>query len=332
MSFIMPQEFKFTKHIYNLSPAICAVVVMATILWLDPYLGFDTLDLNKLNLPAFPAISTVMTKQMASRIGWGTSLFIYYLAVVTIMSTSIITILNSLRKSSTLIKCAVLLFTSIASIVACTLFNFERITVDIITDLMNKYLDESINLLIWADICGTTSIIFVLAAACTILCSEREYDESETLHSSEQGKNLMRLLYVASFFLVAGTFEIKMCLDYLLTYVVPEDNYDKMKLLVGNLDQDTFNRMSASYKVLKEVADTTRAMTGCIYTALLAAMYLPASMIIESRISGQDKTASSGADAIAMPPAFTRMLNLVAGIAPIVMGTSLDFLGKIKLG
>src|SRR6266568_8728620 len=109
MSFIMPQEFKFTKHIYNLSPAICAVVVMATILWLDPYLGFDTLDLNKLNLPAFPAISTVMTKQMASRIGWGTSLFIYYLAVVTIMSTSIITILNSLRKSSTLIKCAVLL-------------------------------------------------------------------------------------------------------------------------------------------------------------------------------------------------------------------------------
>ncbi len=152
------------------------------------------------------------------------------------------------------------------------------------------------------------------------------------MHTTEQGKDLMRLLYVASIFLVAGTFEIKMCMDYLTTFILPESSFDKMKLLANSLDKEKFEQLSLSYKFLKEVADTTRIMSGSVYTALLAAMYIPAGLIIDGRLKKLGQSIDAGGNNAFMSPSITRMVNLVAGLAPFVVGTSLDVLGKINLG
>jgi hypothetical protein len=104
-----------------------------------------------------------------------------------------------------------------------------------------------------------------------------------------------------------------------------------MRLLITNLSQNDFNEMSISYKIIEEVTDKTKTMSGCIYTALLAAMYLPAGLLTETRLKALDST-GNGKDDPVSPLAITRIINLAAGIAPFAFGTSLDILEKIKIG
>jgi len=317
--------------LYNLSPAICAAIVIATAIWLKTYLDIGDVDLTDLKINPIPDSGVLRSKQLAAQIAWTTSLFAYFLAFIVIMHTSISIMLHSLHKKEPLKNVIIFCFVIILSIIACFTFKFERVSIGLVIDMMNEYLDYNINLLILADRCGTIAIVFVIAAASLILSSKRELKESQTFHKSEQGKDLMRLLYVASLFLVAGIFEIKMCMDYLIIHILPDDNYDRMKLLINNLDKQNFEQLSLSYKFLKEVADSTRTMSGAVYTALLAAMYLPAGLIIDARLKQLGKDSVEGGTDSPMPPAVTRILNLVAGLAPFVMGTSLDILGKIKL-
>ncbi|WP_054695538.1 hypothetical protein [Geotalea toluenoxydans] len=271
----------------NLSPLIGAVVVIAIARSLIACMDIDAIKLTDLSIPPLVKTTALKTRELPARIAWTTSLFVYFLAFVALMYTNISIMLRSMETRRPWEKVLVLLSVSVLSFLYYLSFNYSKTSGALIIGMAVKYLYDSLQVLIIMDYCSSVSTTFAFAAASLVLFAPRELKESQTVHSTRQGKDLMLLLYVASIALVAGTLEGKMCTDYMLTQILPEENFEKMTLLMPGLEKQTFQQLSLMHNLLKEVSDASRILGGAIYTALLAVMYVPAGLIVDGRLKRQ---------------------------------------------
>lgn len=286
-------------------------------------------------------------KLMSPRIRWGTSLFVFFLAFIALSATSILVIWRSLDAWQRPLRFCAVAGLLLVALLVCGLIKLQYTSIPLIIKLIESNLNDCTDVIIYATWSGVTSVILTVGAACFILFSPRQRDEDRIGHMIRQTMELRILLYIASLMLVAGIFEIKTLFSYLTTMVLPEDTSDKLNiLLTAAVEAEMFKQVSGQVAIIREVADATKTAAGCVFTALLAGMYLPAALVLDKRMTAVSERLARAAAAaqglavaapsppqpppkVVIPQVLTQMMNLVAALAPLVLGTSLDLLGKL---
>ncbi len=335
---------KAKEIIYSLSPLLCVATILLVFATIIYALKLHTTEWQGFTINFQYDQKLLAAKLLTPRIRWGTSLFVFYLAFITLIVTSIAVIWRSLDACERIERVGVIVGLGILSYITCSLIQLENTSIQIIVNLMENYLKDCSKVILYASWSGAISVVFVVGAACFILFSPRQKDEDRIGHMIRQTTELRILLYISSLMLVAGIFEIKTLFSYLTVLVLPEDSPEKLNLLLVNATEDKlFKQLSGQAALLKDVADATKTAAGCVFTSLLAGMYLPAALVLDRRMTAVGERLANAATTaqgqvpvmlqppakVIIPPALTQMMNLVAALAPLVLGTSLDMLGKI---
>jgi len=235
----------------------------------------------------------------------------------------------------------------LVSLLVCGLIKLQYTSIPLIIQLIESNLKDCTDVIIYATWSGVTSVILTVGAACFILFSPKQRDEDRIGHMVRQTTELRILLYIASLMLVAGIFEIKTLFSFLTTMVLPEDSLDKLNILLSAAaEEKLFKQLSGQAAIIRDVADATKTAAGCVFTSLLVGMYLPAALVLDRRMTEVSerlaKTAAAAQGVVVAPPVLpqpppkvvipqvlAQMMNLVAALAPLALGTSLDLLGKL---
>jgi len=235
----------------------------------------------------------------------------------------------------------------LASLLFCGLIKLQYTSVPLIIKLIESNLSDCTDVIMYATWSGAISVILTVGAACFILFSPKQRDEDRIGHMIRQTTELRILLYIASLMLVAGIFEIKTLFSYLTVIVLPEDSVDKLNILLSDAaSKNLFDQLSGQAAIIREAADATKTAAGCVFTALLVSIYLPAAFVLDKRMTDVNERlvrAAAAAQGVAVAPpvppqpppkivipqVLTQVMNLIAALAPLVLGTSLDLLGKL---
>lgn len=290
------------------------------------------------------AIPALQAKSLAATIGWGTSLFVYYMGFLAIMLTSIAIVWRSFDIFRPARRLYLLVVPLLVGTVIASLIRVEACTPQVILMLIETYFNEFHQRIAIALYAGIVAVAFATAASCAILAGPKLRSETRADHLKQQKRELRILLYIGSLFLMAGVFEIRTLFSTLLAHVHPFPVYENINLLVPALDKETIEYLNQLHLILKEIADGVHVAAGAVFTALLAAVYLPSALVLEDRLqkvaakgpAGEKSTdepesaAGKGGYFLweSLPVALTQMLNVAAAIAPFALGGSLDVLAK----
>jgi hypothetical protein len=275
---------KVKETLYSLSPLLSVATILLTVAGIIYALKLHATEWQGFDIVPQYDPKILATKLLSPRIRWGTSLFVFYVAFIALIATSIAVIWRSLGACRLMERVGAIFGLGVVSFIVCSFMQLEDTSVQIIVKLIDNYLKDCSRVILYASWSGAISVIFAVGAACFILFSPKQKDEDRIVHMVRQTTELRILLYISSLMLVAGIFEIKTLFTYLSVQVLPEDSVDKLKFLLTTTNELKFDRLSGQASMVKEVSDAVKTAAGCVFTALLVGMYLPAALTLDRAV------------------------------------------------
>jgi hypothetical protein len=159
---------------------------------------------------------------------------------------------------------------------------------------------EAVRLHLWLDALGISLATFLALTVTTILYASRK-----TKSLSNQMQYLRLILYVGSAFLVCAILRLRAILQWSVSYVQPTLGAGKGAVFL--------------YSHLNDQTLAVVAVLGLFYTCLLAAIYVPGAILLNSRRESEKS---------ALPLA-EQLLRLAAILGPLLAGPLGEFLGRL---
>jgi hypothetical protein len=162
---------------------------------------------------------------------------------------------------------------------------------------------KKLHLLLDAMAVAVTALLAL--AASTVLYSPKAQSETETEHLQQQMRSLLFILYTGAVFLVLAILRLSAILHWSVAYLQPMADHKVALFLFENLN-----------------AVTTGIVTtmGSLYTLVLAAIYLPAAIILNLQSKKKDVTL----------PISVHLLHLAAILGPLLAGPVGELLSRLK--
>jgi hypothetical protein len=172
----------------------------------------------------------------------------------------------------------------------------------------------AITLHLWLDMAGISmATFFALTTSRLLRCkSETTYDANQSGSSStllkKQTSLLCMMLYIGSFVLIVSTLRLRTILNWSLEFLQPYPGAESKELpfiLNG----------------LKSYISNLTTLMGLFYTLILAAIFVPAALILKKR---------AGDQAGLVTPLSEQLLRLAAMVGPLLAGPIGEIVGRIK--